>query len=122
MTVFYRNYVRLCNEKNVSISKAAEEAGFSRAAPSGWKNGAIPRDSHIHKLAVYFDCEPEELLGSKGINTGDDNTAPDTNLEVREALRRRPEMKILFDTALDAPTSAIYEAIATIMKSKEGKQ
>ena len=122
MSSFYNNFIYQCAKQNVSPSKAAEAVGLSRAAPSGWKNGAIPRDTQISKLADYFGCSVDELIGTSEETSDLDFDGQGNNLDLRETLRRRPEMKILFDTAIDAPTSAIYEAIATIMKSKEGSQ
>ena len=62
--MFYDNFVKACNFKNVSPSSVAEEIGLNRAAVTGWKNGAIPRDSTIEKLADYFGISKTDLIGS----------------------------------------------------------
>ena len=65
MSSFYNNFISQCNIKDVSPSKAAQDVGLSRAAPTGWKNGAMPRDSQIHRLAEYFGCTVQDLTGKK---------------------------------------------------------
>lgn len=62
--MFYDNFVKACNFKNVSPSSVAEEIGLNRAAVTGWKNGATPRDSTIEKLANYFGISKTDLTGS----------------------------------------------------------
>lgn len=62
---FYDNFIALCNAKKVSPSRAAEDVGLSRAAPNGWKSGAVPRDTQLKKLADYFGCTVEDLKGIK---------------------------------------------------------
>lgn len=72
MSHFYNKFIEQCALKRVSPSKAAENVGLSRAAPSGWKAGAIPNDANIMKLADYFGCEAWELAGRSigGVGTG----------------------------------------------------
>jgi transcriptional regulator with XRE-family HTH domain len=59
---FYDNYVRLCAENNFSVSGAASAIGLSNAAANGWKNGKIPNDGNLEKLAQLFKCTKEDLL------------------------------------------------------------
>ena len=55
MTIFYKNFLKLCASKKISPSSAANQIGLSRAAASGWKNGAIPSDTTIFQLASLFN-------------------------------------------------------------------
>lgn len=54
MTVFYEKFVELCAKNRISPSAAANKIGLSRAAASGWKDGAIPADSTIFRIAELF--------------------------------------------------------------------
>ena len=65
MLSFYDTFIGLCNEKGIAPSRAAEDVGLSRAAPNGWKSGAMPRDTQLRKLADYFGCTVEDLKGTK---------------------------------------------------------
>ena len=61
MTTFYKNYVSLCAKIGKSPSAVAEELGFSRTSPNGWKKGKIPRDASLSRIASYFNISVEEL-------------------------------------------------------------
>lgn len=65
--MFYEIYVGLCAEKNISPTKAAVEIGLSNAAPTGWKQGAIPRAAALKKIADYFGVSVEYLKGETDI-------------------------------------------------------
>ena len=62
LTTFYKNYVRLCAEKGVSASAAAESVGLSRTSPNGWKSGKNPSDTTLAKLAAYFGVNVDDLI------------------------------------------------------------
>lgn len=62
LTTFYKNYVRLCAEKGVSASAAAESVGLSRTSPNGWKSGKNPSDTTLAKLAAYFGVSVDDLI------------------------------------------------------------
>lgn len=58
---FYQNYIKKCNEKNVSPTRAAIEAGSSKGAVNRWKNGSNPSDATVEKLAKYLECSFDDL-------------------------------------------------------------
>lgn len=51
---FYEKFVRLCAERNVSMTAAAEAIGLSNAAQTRWKKGNSPSPVNLVKLADYF--------------------------------------------------------------------
>lgn len=59
---FYNNYLRLCAEHGETPSGAAAAIGLSNAAATGWKNGKMPSDVTLTKLAEHFQCLKSELL------------------------------------------------------------
>lgn len=63
--MFYENFVALCNARGESPSRAAQNAGLSRAAVTGWKQnqGTPPSPAALEKLCTYFQVPVEELLG-----------------------------------------------------------
>lgn len=63
--MFYTNFVKLCNQKGVSPSAAAEEMGFQRSVVTRWSKGVAPRAATVAKVADYFEVAPEELLVDK---------------------------------------------------------
>lgn len=66
--MFYTNFVKLCNQKGVSPSAAAEEMGFQRSVVTRWSKGVAPRAATVAKVADYFEVAPEELLVDKKEN------------------------------------------------------
>lgn len=63
MVNFYDNYLRKCNAKGVSPSRAAIEAGTTKTSVNRWKSGSMPSDATLLKLADYFECPVSELIG-----------------------------------------------------------
>ena len=64
--MFYDNFVKACNLHNKAPSAVAIDIGISKATVTGWKNGSMPSDATLRKLADYFGVSPEELTGSTG--------------------------------------------------------
>lgn len=57
--MFYTKFVKLCNERDVSPSAAAEQMGLSRAANTKWAAGQAPRKATMQKIADYFGVPVE---------------------------------------------------------------
>lgn len=66
---FYNNLLVQCSKKEVSPSGVARAIGMSNAAATGWRNGKIPHDVTLLKLANFFSCTVDDLLA-------DDTKAP----------------------------------------------
>lgn len=61
--MFWDNFVFYCNQKGVAPNVAAAAVGVkSSGTVTGWKNGAIPRQSILKKLADYFEISVEMLI------------------------------------------------------------
>ena len=63
--MFYDNFLKQCVAKKITPSKAAAEMGFSKTAVTNWKNGAMPRDFALTKIADYFGVTVDYLLGKE---------------------------------------------------------
>ena len=63
--MFWDNFVFYCNQKGVAPNVAAAAVGVkSSGTVTGWKNGAMPRQSILRKLADYFEISVEMLLNA----------------------------------------------------------
>ena len=61
--MFWTNFVKLCAESGVAPNVVAAKCGVkSTGTVSGWKKGAIPRESIMLKIADYFGVTVAELL------------------------------------------------------------
>ena len=64
--MFYDKYIKLCEGKGISPSKAAEEIGFHKSSITNWKNnGYTPRREILVKLSDYFGVSVDYLLGAE---------------------------------------------------------
>lgn len=84
--MFYSNYIRLCNEKNMSPSAVAEAIGGKRSSVTRWKNGSMPSDATLQKLADFFHCPVGELTGEPIYND-----TPRSKLPVRGYLPKKQQ-------------------------------
>ena len=65
LTVFYDNYLRLCNSVRKTPSAVALEIGLTKPSVSRWKSGSMPTDATLQKVADYFGITVDELLGKE---------------------------------------------------------
>lgn len=105
--MFYENFIRLCEEKGVSRGAVCQAVGLSDNAWRRWSAGSNPNGKSMKAIADFFGVTPKEMMA----NTD--------SVAARQQAFDRPELKILFDAAKDAPASAILEAALGLMKLKE---
>ncbi len=61
--MFWDNYKRLCDEKNIAPTAAGIAIGVTNAAVSKWKKGATPNGATLQKVADYFNVSVASLMG-----------------------------------------------------------
>lgn len=59
--MFYSKYVEWCERVGKTPTTVAREIGFSKAAVTKWKNGSIPTDMNIRRIAEYFGTSVSEF-------------------------------------------------------------
>ena len=61
--MFYHRFQQLCQQRGVSVTRAAEEIGLSRTIGTKWKKtGAMPNGETLAKIEQYFGISVGELL------------------------------------------------------------
>ena len=88
----YLTFIELCSKIKMSPSAVAEEMGFKRSVVTRWRNGTVPRDANLQRIADYFGVPVETLTA------GQKETAPtvtdERDLEMLSLLSRlTPEQK-----------------------------
>ena len=78
--MFWERFVLLCNKRLKSPNKVCSELGYSSAIATKWKNGAVPRDSTLQKIADYFGITVEDLLRDPAEKPEPAPTASDDSL------------------------------------------
>ena len=62
--MFWQRYLELCNSVEKAPNVVASEVGVkSSGTVTGWKNGALPRQSVLIKLSNYFGVTISDLTG-----------------------------------------------------------
>lgn len=59
--MFYLTFIELCSKIKKSPSAVAEEMGFKRSVVTRWRNGTVPRDANLQRIADYFGVPVETL-------------------------------------------------------------
>lgn len=75
--MFYDKFIKLCEEKKTSPSRAALEAGISKSLVTKWKtnNIQVPSSDILQKLSAYFNVPVSYLLGEEGADKKEKLTA-----------------------------------------------
>ncbi len=126
--MFWENFVSLCTKNNTNPNAVCAILGFSNAAATHWKNGSLPRDTTIKKIAEFFNVSTDYLLG----RTENKNTATlfeqqtafsfegqqgDTNLVNNTSFSQLNDL-LIAARELTPEQIELLTAMATNMKSK----
>lgn len=72
---YYDNFLRLCARKQVTPAQVQRDIGVSKAAANKWRNGSIPHDATLMRVAEYFGVTTDELLGIEKTPDGEPTDA-----------------------------------------------
>ena len=61
--MFWERYENLCESIGKKPNSVAAELGFASGSVTKWKNGAIPNGETLLKIARYFGCTTDFILG-----------------------------------------------------------
>lgn len=61
--MFWERFYTLCKKQKTSPNRVCSELGFSNATATKWKNGSVPNDESMLKIAVYFGVTMAYLHG-----------------------------------------------------------
>lgn len=97
--MFWDNFVLLCDRAGKSPNAVAAEIGFkSTGTVTGWKDGKIPYERNLKKIAEYFGVTVDYLLNAEKENPTAQGDGVDTitEKEVRmlKWFRSLPEEKL----------------------------
>lgn len=98
--MFYENFDALCTKSGKSKSEVTEAIGLTAKSCTGWKNGAVPRNGTLKKIADYFGITVEELMGTKKEPAGDGELTEDMKEILEYAQKMGPDERKAFITLL----------------------
>ena len=64
--MFWENFLRLCVAHGLKPNTLAKKLDIPSASVTNWKNGRIPRQSTLMKIADYFGVTVSDLLDESG--------------------------------------------------------
>lgn len=120
MNEMYNRIEELCKKKKISITKMCHEAGVSRAPLTELKMGRTQKLSaeNLDRIANYLGVTSSYLLGTEKEKAPTPEGESDNELlEYLQALKSRPEMKMLFHTFSGASKAEI-EAIVLAWEAR----
>ena len=99
--MFWENFLKLCNKNNESPNNVCNKLKLSNATATKWKNGSVPRNTTLLKIAEYFGVTVEYLLGETDIKEKPSELTEDDELvaEFAELINglTDDQMKSVFD-------------------------
>ena len=104
--LFFDNFDRYCKKFGKTNSEVTKAIGLDPSSCTGWRNGSVPRNSTLKKLADYFGITVEELMGTKKEPAGMDGL-DDVKKQVVELMDDMSQEEI--------------DALFTLLKSKAKK-
>lgn len=139
--MFWNNFVFLCSKHNTTPNAVCSELKLSNAAATHWKNGSVPHDTTLKKIADHFNVSTDYLRGTekKEINVpdytyalfrGDEEITDEMQNEVEayaqsiikrlalEQSKRTSEQEELINLYVSAPPE-IQAAALAVLKSAE---
>ena len=105
----------LRKSRGYSQAQVAMKLGISQGAISQWEHGTtVPAAEQLLSLADIYGISVDEILG----RAAPEPKTVDDAWQIREELRRNPDMRILFSAASKANPEHI-RAVATLLKQLE---
>jgi repressor LexA len=78
--MFWKIFYSLCQDRGISPNALAKELSISSGAVTTWKNGRVPHNNTLLKIATYFNVTVDYLLGNSNTPT------PDTEIKSNAVL------------------------------------
>ena len=104
--MFWERYKDLCLSIGKKPNSVAAELGLTSGSVTKWKNGAIPNGETLLKLARYFGCTTDFILG------GRDYLTPIPVL-------REEEWAIVFNEMSVSKLLTLLEVLTKVLKEKQ---
>ena len=108
--IFSENLTNLLQRCGKTQLQLANSLDVSKSTVSSWCSGSkMPRMGKIDEIAAWLSVSRSELIEEGGGNTDNKDVS-----DLLEALRTRPEMRMLFSVSKDATKEDIEKAVAII--------
>lgn len=82
--MFWERFKNECEKIGKKPNPVAKELGISSGTVTGWKNGSTPQTHALDKLANYFGCTTDYLLGLSDSRNSEESINPFGSLSEQE--------------------------------------
>lgn len=65
--MFWERFYNLCSSNSIKPNSLREALNISSGVLTKWKNGGVPNSETLIRIADYFDCSVDYLLGRTDI-------------------------------------------------------
>lgn len=83
---FYKRLRDLCEQTGMTVNELAKNLELSSGSPTAWKNGAVPREATVVKIAAYFGVSVGYLLGKEENTPAENGKRAVNDEEIKFAL------------------------------------
>ena len=105
--MFYDIFEQLCTSKNIKPNTATKALGLSSATATNWKtSGRVPNGETLAKIADYFNCSVDYLLGRT------DAPDADSSLKAHSDESQGLSSEFMFNSVKQRGISSMYELSA----------
>lgn len=108
--MFWERFVSECERVGKKPNPVGKDVGVSSGTVTGWKNGVVPKPECLQRIADYFGCTTDYLLGISNCRTLNDASAMFTDLTEQE--------KTLLRLFRETTEEGRFEMIAAFMNIK----
>jgi transcriptional regulator with XRE-family HTH domain len=108
-------------EHGMTQAEIGRIAGLTNKAVSNWEHDRFsPRMGNVRKVAEYFNVPISALVDDENTECDEENEDEDEDdiMEYREAVRRNPDLRVLFKLTNNASTEDVKKAIAIVKMLK----
>lgn len=117
--IFSENLTKLLQRCGKTQMQLANSLDVSKSTVSSWCSGSkMPRMGKIDEIAAWLSVSRSELIEENNVAADNGDVS-----DLLEALRTRPEMRMLFSVSKDATKEDIEKAVAIIeaLRKTEGR-
>lgn len=99
--MFWERFFNICTENKQTPNYVCSQLGLSTATATHWKRGVMPKADIVIKIANYFNCSTDYLLGKSDIFiSNDNNELSEKEKKLIAAYRDKPDMQKSVDVLL----------------------
>lgn len=110
--MFYEKLLELCKLRGVTPTEVTRQIGVNKSNVTYWKNGSIPKATTMNKIANYFGCTVEYLLG--------DVPEPDGKLVFADEIETPdPKREDRIDRELEGIDFALYGEVKDLTNEQK---